>query len=60
MIYFDEGMKGHVLSMFHKCLAEVGHLFLGHSETMMGKSSFSAVYITVYRKAPSYPIDPRK
>ncbi len=50
MIYFDEGMKQHVLSMFHRHLSENGHLFLGHSETMLGSNGFKSVFITVYKK----------
>jgi len=50
MIYFDEGMKRHVLSLFHRTLLPAGHLFLGHSETIIGKEEFKPVYITVYRK----------
>ncbi len=50
MIYFDEKMRRHVLSMFHRHLSERGYLFLGHSETMFGREQFEPVYITVYRK----------
>ncbi|MEW5745912.1 MAG: protein-glutamate O-methyltransferase CheR [Nitrospirota bacterium] len=50
MIYFDDGMKRHVLSKFHVHLADEGHLFLGHSETMFDKEQFVPVFITVYRK----------
>ncbi len=50
MIYFDEGMKRHVLSMFHRHLCGKGHLFLGHSETMLWNEEFVPVHITVYRK----------
>jgi len=50
MIYFDENMKQHVLSMFYKHLLEGGHLFLGHSETMLGSNGFKPVFITVYKK----------
>lgn len=50
MIYFDEDMKQHVLSMFHRHLSDGGHLFLGHSETMLGNNRFKPVFITVYRK----------
>ncbi len=51
MIYFDEGMKRHVLSMFYNCLSDNGYLFLGHSETMFNREQFLPVYITVYKKA---------
>ncbi|MEW6739364.1 MAG: CheR family methyltransferase [Nitrospirota bacterium] len=50
MIYFDESMKQHVLSMFHRHLSDSGHLFLGHSETMLGSNGFKPVFITVYKK----------
>ncbi|MFZ5995982.1 MAG: CheR family methyltransferase [Nitrospirota bacterium] len=50
MIYFDEGMRKHVLSKFHAHLIEDGHLFLGHSEAMFDKEQFTPVHITVYRK----------
>ncbi|HCZ12105.1 MAG TPA: hypothetical protein DHV16_07625 [Nitrospiraceae bacterium] len=51
MIYFDEHMKRHVLSMFHRHLSDNGYLFLGHSETMIGNEKFKPVYITVYKKS---------
>ncbi len=50
MIYFDEKMKRHVLSNFHYYLAANGYLFLGHSETMLGRDQFVPVHITAYRK----------
>lgn len=50
MIYFDEDMKRHVLSLFHHHLSDGGYLFLGHSETIIGKDKFRPVYITVYNK----------
>jgi chemotaxis protein methyltransferase CheR len=50
MIYFDEHMKRHVLSMFHRHLSDNGYLFLGHSENMIGNKGFKPVYITVYKK----------
>ncbi len=50
MIYFDEEMKQHVITMFHKHLSGNGHLFLGHSETMFGGNGFKPVFITVYKK----------
>lgn len=50
MIYFDEGMKQHVISMFHRHLSDGGYLFMGHSETMVTKEQFVPVYITTYRK----------
>ncbi|MGD0282556.1 MAG: CheR family methyltransferase, partial [Dissulfurispiraceae bacterium] len=50
MIYFDEEMKRHVISMFHRHLCGNGHLLLGHSETMFWNEEFVPVDITVYRK----------
>jgi chemotaxis protein methyltransferase CheR len=50
MIYFDEAMKNHLLKKFYQHLAQDGHLFLGHSETMFGNNLFNQVNITVYRK----------
>ncbi len=50
MIYFDEHMKHHVFSAFHRHLSDGGFLFLGHAETMTGRSHFRPVYTTVYRK----------
>jgi chemotaxis protein methyltransferase CheR len=50
MIYFDEDMKQHVLSMFHRHLSDNGYLFLGHSETMFGSNGFKPVFITTYKK----------
>ncbi|NOZ25166.1 MAG: protein-glutamate O-methyltransferase CheR [Nitrospirae bacterium] len=50
MIYFDEKMKRHVLSNFHYYLTLNGYLFLGHSETMLGRDQFVPVHITAYRK----------
>jgi chemotaxis protein methyltransferase CheR len=50
MIYFDEPMKRHVLNKFHSHLANDGHLFLGHSETMFNTNLFNPVDITVYQR----------
>jgi chemotaxis protein methyltransferase CheR len=50
MIYFDEDMKRHVLSMFYRHLSDNGYLFLGHSETMLGSNGFKPVFITTYKK----------
>jgi chemotaxis protein methyltransferase CheR len=50
MIYFDEDMKNHVLCRFHRHLSDNGCLFLGHSETMIGRDDFMPVYITAYKK----------
>lgn len=50
MIYFDEVMKRHVISMFYRYLCSEGYLFLGHSETLFERGEFMPVYITVYKK----------
>lgn len=50
MIYFDDDMKRHVLSMYHKHLADDGYLCLGHSESMVGQEKFRPVHITTYKK----------
>jgi chemotaxis protein methyltransferase CheR len=50
MIYFDDTMKNHVLNRFHQHLADDGHIFLGHSETMFNNSLFTPVGITVYSR----------
>lgn len=50
MIYFDDGMREHVLERFHRHLSPDGYLFLGHSETMHGQGRFKPVHITTYRK----------
>ena len=50
MIYFDDTMKNHVLDKFCQHLAVDGHIFLGHSETILNNSLFKSVGITVYRR----------
>lgn len=51
MIYFDDGMKRHVISKFHQHLSDRGHLFLGHSETVFDREQLVPTYITVYKKS---------
>ncbi|MDA8214973.1 MAG: protein-glutamate O-methyltransferase CheR [Nitrospiraceae bacterium] len=51
MIYFDDGMKRHVVSKFHQHLSDRGHLFLGHSETVFDREQLVPTYITVYKKS---------
>lgn len=51
MIYFDDGMKRHVISKFHQHLSDRGHLFLGHSETVFDREQLIPTYITVYKKS---------
>ncbi len=53
MIYFDDGMKRHVISKFHQHLSDRGHLFLGHSETVFDREQLVPTYITVYKKPMS-------
>ncbi|MBI5893041.1 MAG: protein-glutamate O-methyltransferase CheR [Deltaproteobacteria bacterium] len=50
MIYFDENMRTHVINKFYEHLSDNGHLFLGHSETILNKERFIPVHITVHRK----------
>lgn len=50
MIYFDEDMKQHLIAQFHRYLSAEGYLFLGHSETMLGRTQFIPVYITLYKR----------
>jgi len=38
MIYFDEGMKKKVVSLFHEMLSDDGWLFIGQPETLRGIS----------------------
>jgi len=42
MIYFDQDMRKHCLSMFHSQLADDGSLFIGHSENIRDFTEFSA------------------
>jgi len=42
MIYFDQEMRKHCLSMFHNQLADDGTLFIGHSENIRDFTEFSA------------------
>lgn len=41
MIYFDEPMRKQCMDTFHKQLADDGTLFIGHSETIIGKEQFT-------------------
>ncbi len=46
MIYFDEAMKEQVVNTFGEQLADDGHLFIGHSETLRGlKTPFEQVNV---------------
>jgi chemotaxis protein methyltransferase CheR len=51
MIYFDMEDKVSILTKFHRVLKPGGHIFVGHSESlMMVKDLFRFVDTTVYRK----------
>ena len=51
MIYFDMEDKISMLTKFHRVLKPGGHIFVGHSESlMMVKDLFRFVDTTVYRK----------
>jgi chemotaxis protein methyltransferase CheR len=41
MIYFDDIMRKLCLDTFHKQLADDGTLFIGHSETIIGRDQFT-------------------
>jgi chemotaxis protein methyltransferase CheR len=51
MIYFDRETRHRLCQRFHRLLGPGGHLFLGHSESLMaGAEGFSYVQPAVYRK----------
>ena len=51
MIYFDKKIQEQLVNKFYNCLIKGGHLFIGHSESLMGiKHEFTYVKPTVYRK----------
>ena len=51
LIYFDSQDKLAILKKLHRALAPGGHLFVGHSESLMiAKDLFSNAGTTVYRK----------
>ncbi len=51
LIYFDPDDKAAILTKMHGVLAEDGHIFVGHSESlMMVKHLFKYVGNTIYRK----------
>lgn len=51
LIYFDNDDKKSILTKIHKVLRPGGHLFVGHSESlMMVKNLFQYVGTTVYQK----------
>ena len=51
MIYFDKPTQEKLVSKYHESLRPGGHLFIGHSESLMGIThSFQYVQPTIYRK----------
>lgn len=51
LIYFDTQDKVSILTKFHRALKPGGHIFVGHSESlMMVKHIFNYVATTTYRK----------
>ncbi|MBI5419275.1 MAG: protein-glutamate O-methyltransferase CheR, partial [Deltaproteobacteria bacterium] len=56
MIYFDRKTQETLVNRFHRYLAEDGHLFIGHSESLNGVSHpFQYVRPSVYRKREALP-----
>jgi chemotaxis protein methyltransferase CheR len=52
IIYFDRETQERLLNKFCTCLAPHGHIFMGHSETLMGMNvPLEQVAPTIYRKA---------
>lgn len=52
-IYFDTQTKQRLFARFSKLLAPGGHLFIGHSESLLGVcDSFEHVGRTIYRRRP--------
>lgn len=52
IIYFDEATKRNVLNRFYGKLKIGGHLFLGHSESLLGSNEdFELVANSTYRKS---------
>lgn len=50
MIYFDDATRRALIGRLGRHLDDAGHLFLGHSETMLNTDQFASVGVTVYRK----------
>lgn len=51
LIYFEQEDKLNILRKFHKVIKPHGHIFVGHSESlMMAKDMFRYVATTVYQK----------
>jgi chemotaxis protein methyltransferase CheR len=54
MIYFDQQTKCRVVHNVGECIADNGHLLIGHSESLNGIASpLKQVRPTVYRKVPA-------
>ncbi len=52
IIYFDRETQERLLNKFCACLAPHGHIFMGHSETLLGMEvPLEQVAPTIYRKA---------
>ncbi len=51
MIYFDKPTQARLVERFHQHLKPGGHLFIGHSESLLdSRQHFSYVQPTIYRK----------
>jgi chemotaxis protein methyltransferase CheR len=51
MIYFQKAMQEQLVQNYFRALKEGGYLFIGHSETLMGKDhSFNYIMPTIYQK----------
>jgi len=51
MIYFDKNTQEEIVDRFYNCLEWGGYLFIGHSESLIGKkTSFKYIMPAVYRK----------
>lgn len=52
LIYFDAQLRAHVVAQLLERLAPLGHLFLGHAESLIGRSdALQSVMPAVYRRA---------
>ena len=52
MIYFDTNLRSKIISEFHRILAPGGHLFIGHSENLLGiKHNFKRVGASWFQKS---------